>query len=162
MRTCTDALADESAWTCLRDGGPGRHWNREHQPTEPSSRCPRLRSSAARGRTEAPDPNVLQPPPELEPPLTDSAIYAQRPTRTPGACSPCRDDSWPDSMAASCGTIAPDSAPEAIAEPVRASPGRQESPQVLASGGLTTGSPQTKQNCAAPGGTVAMMVASAY
>jgi len=60
-----------------------------------------------------------------------------------------------------CG-IAPDSAPDAIAEPVRASPGPTEAPQTLAFGGLTTGSPQTKRDYAAHGGTVAMMVVSAY
>ena len=45
-------------------------------------------------------------------------------------------------------------------EPVRASPGPTEAPQTLAFGGLTTGSPQTKRDYAAHGGTVAMMVVS--
>jgi hypothetical protein len=38
-----------------------------------------------------------------------------------------------------------------------ASPGPTEAPQALASGGLTTGSPQTKRDYAAHGGTVAMV-----
>jgi hypothetical protein len=49
-------------------------------------------------------------------------------------------------------------APGASAVPVRASPSPTEAPQVLASGGLTPGSPQTKRDYVAHGGTVAMMV----
>jgi hypothetical protein len=73
-----------------------------------------------------------------------------------------RDDSWPDSMAAGLRTIAPDSPPGAIAEPVRASPGPTKAPQTLAFGGLTTGSPQTKRDYAAHGGTVDIMALLAY
>jgi hypothetical protein len=47
-------------------------------------------------------------------------------------------------------------------EPVRASPGPTEAPQALSFGELTTGSPQTKRDYAAHGGTVAMIVVSAY
>ena len=72
-----------------------------------------------------------------------------------------RDDSWPDSIAASCARL-PQIPADAIAEPVCASPGPTEAPQTLAFGGLTTGSPQTKRDYAAHGGTVAMMVVSAY
>ena len=65
---------------------------------------------------------------------------------------------WPDSDGCwVAGRLPQHSAPGAIAVPVRASPGPTEAPQVLASGGLTTGSPQTKRDYAAHGGTVAMM-----
>src|ERR1035438_1485180 len=49
-----------------------------------------------------------------------------------------RDDSWPDLMAAGCGTTASDSAPGATAVPSRASPVPTEAPQALACGGSLT------------------------
>jgi hypothetical protein len=72
-----------------------------------------------------------------------------------------RDDSWPDLVDAGCGPTASDSAPGATAVLIRASPGPTETPQALACGGLTTGSPQTKRDYAAHGGTVTMMALQA-
>ena len=57
------------------------------------------------------------------------------------------DDSRPDLMSTGCRRL-PHIPRDTIAEPVRASPGPTESLQALASAGLTTGSPQTKQDVA--------------
>jgi hypothetical protein len=86
---------------------------------------------------------------------SESAIYAQRAVRALDASSPCvttpaaLDSCW-------LRTTASDSASDAIAEPVRLA-GPTETPQALACGRLTTGSPQTKRDYAAHGGTFAMM-----
>ena len=75
-------------------------------------------------------------PPDARPRVY-SAICAQRAIRALDACSPCvrtparRDGCW-------LRTTASDSAPDAIGEPVRASPGPTEAPQAL----LPEGSPR--------------------
>jgi hypothetical protein len=72
-----------------------------------------------------------------------------------------RDDSWPDSMAAGCGRLP--QIPRPTQSPSPPAPRRApQKPTTLAFGRLTTGSPQTKRDYAAHGGTVAMMVVSAY